>query len=162
MIALAMMLGGLGLGLLLPNLTLLAQVSTPWTQLGVATAMLQSMRMVGSLLGTALIGSVISNLYVSKVNDMLEANHLSQWTSWLDDPQILINHASAAKFLDVAHLAGHDATILLDGARNTLVDTIHDSQWFIATFMVLAFWLVHRIPMINIHGRATDLGNEDG
>ena len=162
MIAVAMMLGGLGLGLLLPNLTLLAQVSAPRTQLGVATAMLQSMRMVGSMLGTALVGSLISNLYVSKVNHMLETNHGSQWASWLDDPQILVNHVSAAKFLDVVHLAGYDAIILLAGARNAMVDAIHDSQWFIVAFMVLAFWLVHRIPAINIHGRATDgeAGNE--
>jgi MFS family permease len=162
MIVLAMMLGGLGLGLLLPNLTLIAQAITPRTQLGVATAMLQSMRMVGSMLGTALVGSLISNLYVSKVNDMLVANHGIQWASWLDDPQILFNHVRAAKFLEVVHLTGHDAEIFLAGTRNALVDAIHDSQWFIAVFIVLAFWLVHRIPAINIHGRAMDreAGNE--
>jgi MFS family permease len=153
MIALAMALGGLGLGLLLPNLTLIAQAITPRTQLGVATAMLQSMRIVGSMLGTALIGSLISSLYVSKVNGMLEANHGNQWASWLGDPQILVNPARASEFFKMAALAGHDAVRFLDGARNSLVDAIHASQWFIAAFMVLAFWLVHRIPAINIHGR---------
>jgi len=162
MIALAMMLGGLGLGLLLPNLTLLAQASALRKQLGVATAMLQSMRMVGSMLGTALIGSLISHRYYSGVNDMLEANHVSQLASWLDDPQILVNHVLAAKFVEVIPQAGQNAVMLLAGARNILVDVIHESQWFVAAFMVMAFWLVHRIPSIDIHHHATDreTGNE--
>ena len=156
MIAVAMMLGGLGLGLLLPNLTLLAQASTERTQLGVVTAMLQSMRMVGSMLGTALIGALISHLYVSGVNDMVETNHASQWKSWLDDPQILVNHALAEKFAGVVALTGQDAVIFLTGARNTLVDAIHDSQWLVAVLMVLAIWLVYRIPAINVHQRPTE------
>ncbi len=162
MIALAMIIGGLGLGLTLPNLTLIAQATTPRTQLGVATAMLQSTRIIGSMLGTALVGSYISNQYASKVNNMLAANHAIQWASWLGDPQILVNHVRAAKFIEVAPLAGHDAAIFLAGARNALVDAIHDSQWFIAAFIMLAFWLVHRIPRINIHGRTMNLetGNE--
>lgn len=153
-IALAMMTGGLGLGLLLPNMTLMVQASTPRTQLGIATAMLQSMRMVGSMLGTALIGSLISNLYLSKVNDMLKINHASQWVAWLADPQILVNHARAVKFLDI--VVKHDAVIYLTGARNALVSAIHDSQWFIAVLLILAFRLVRRIPAINIHAQAID------
>lgn len=156
MIAVAMMLGGLGLGLLLPNLTLIAQSSSPRTQLGIATAMLQSMRMVGSMLGTALIGSLISNLYVSKVHDMLEAGHGSLWASWLDDPQILVSHVRQATFLEAVIPAGNNAAIFLAGARNALIEAIHDSQWFIVVFIVMAFWLVYRIPAVNIHGHATD------
>ena len=93
---------------------------------------------------------------------MLKANHASQWASWLVDPQILVNHALAAKFVGVVPQVGHDAVMFLAEARNTLVDAIHDSQWFISAFMVLAFWLVCRIPAINIHDRATDreTGNE--
>jgi EmrB/QacA subfamily drug resistance transporter len=153
MIALAMMFGGMGLGLILPNLTLFAQVSALPTQLGVATAMIQSMRMVGGMLGIALIGTLIPHLYVSGVNDMLEANHISQWASWLDDPQILVNHALAAKFVGMGSQAGRDAVMFLSRARNALVDAIHASQWTVAAFMVLAFWLVRRIPVIDLHRR---------
>ena len=156
MIALAMMMGGMGLGLLLPNLTLMAQASTPRTQLGMSTAMLQSMRMVGSMLGTALIGSLISNLYISKIDDILTVSHAGQWRTWLDAPEILVNHARAAKFLDMGAVAGHDAATCLASARNALVDSIHDSQWFIAALLFLAFWLVRRIPAINIHAQAID------
>lgn len=156
MIAVVMAVGGLGLGLLLPNLTLIVQTSAPRTQLGVATALLQSMRIVGSMMGTALIGSLISNRYISKVQSMLMANHSIQWASWLDDPQILFSHERIAKFLEVVPKAKHKVVILLAGAQNAMVDAIHDSQWLIAVFIVLAFWLAQRIPVINIHLQAND------
>jgi EmrB/QacA subfamily drug resistance transporter len=153
MIVIAMALGGLGLGLLLPNLTLIVQASAARTQLGIATAMLQSMRMVGSMMGAALIGSIISTRYISKVNGMLADNHSTQWASWLDDPQILFNHERAEKFLNLMPLVKYDALRFLANARNALVEAIHDSQWFIAAFVLLAFWLAYRIPKINIHAR---------
>ena len=147
LITLAMISAGLGLGLLLPNLTLLVQVSSPRTQLGIATAMLQSMRMVGSMLGTALIGSLISNLYVSKVHLML-ANQ-QKWIAWLEDPQILVDGLRAARFLETG--AGQ---VLLSAARNGLVEAIHTSQGLIAALLLLGFWLVYRVPEIKIHGRS--------
>jgi len=155
-IGIAMMLGGLGLGLLLPNLTLLAQVSAERSQLGIATAMLQSMRMVGSMLGTALIGSIISHFYLSGVNKNLQANHLSQFQSWLNDPQILVNHALKEKFSSIMKLAGHDPVPLLSGARDSLIDAIHSSQWIVSCIMFLAVWLVYRIPAISIHTQSIE------
>jgi len=148
MIALTMVTGGLGLGMLLPNLTLMAQYSTPRTQLGVVTAMLQSMRMVGNMLGTALAGALISTLYAAKTNAMLKLHRSEQWSSWLDDPQILVDRAKAAKFTG---LAGLDANALLMGSRDALITAIHDSQWLISVLLLLAFFLVRRIPPISIH-----------
>ena len=146
-IALAMMTGGLGLGLMLPNLTLLVQISSPRTQLGIATAMLQTMRMVGSMLGTALAGSLISNLYVAKIHLMLV--NQEKWTAWLDDPQILVDGLRAAKFLEAGA-----ARMTLSAARNCLVEAVHTSQGLIAALLLLGFWLIYRIPAIKIHGRS--------
>lgn len=156
MIASAMMVGGLGIGLLMPNLTLIVQACSPRTQLGVATAMLQSLRMVGSMLGTAMIGSLISSQYISEVNVMLSTNHASQWASWLDDPQILFNHEISEKFIKVMPLGSHDAAMFLAGARDALVDAVHYSQWFIVVVVVLAFWFVRHIPKINIHAHSAE------
>jgi EmrB/QacA subfamily drug resistance transporter len=150
LVALVMMAGGLGLGLLLPNLTLIIQATAPRTQLGVVTAMLQSMRMVGSMLGTALIGSLISRLYVSRVNEMLKSHQGSELAIWLRDPQILFSHAIAEKFTRVTVGSGHEAAFFLSGARAILVDTIHESQLFVAIFILVAFWLVYRIPSVTI------------
>jgi len=155
-IALEMMLGGLGIGLLLPNLTLIVQASAKRQQLGIATAMLQSTRMIGSMLGAAVIGSIISNQYVSKVADMLAENHANQWISWLKDPQILFNNELAENFIKVVPQVNHNALIYLAGARHALTAAIHESQWLIAAFIIVAFWLAYRIPKINIHAHAID------
>ena len=106
--------------------------------------------------GAALIGSLISNRYISNVQSMLVAKHSIEWVSWLNDPQILFSHDRIAKFLEAMPRAKHEVVILLAGAQNALVDAIHDSQWLIAVFIVLAFWLAHRIPVINIHLQAKD------
>lgn len=151
LIAVTMMLIGLGLGLLLPNLTLFTQASAPRVQLGVATAMLQSTRMIGGMLGMALAGTLVSHRYVHGVNDMLKANNGSQWARWLDDPQILVNHALAAKFGTEALQTGHDAAQLLAEARTGLVNAIHSSQWLVVAFMALAFWALRRVPAISLH-----------
>lgn len=151
LIAAIMMLAGLGLGLLLPNLTLLAQASAPRVQLGVATAMLQSTRMIGSMLGIALIGALVSHRYTRNVNDMLQTGNGKQWASWLSDPQVLVNHALAGKFNMAVQSAGRNASTWLEGARIGLVNAIHSSQWLIAVIVVLAIWVVRRVPVISLH-----------
>jgi EmrB/QacA subfamily drug resistance transporter len=161
LIALAMMSGGLGLGLLLPNLTLLAQACAPRTQLGVATAMLQSMRMVGGMLGTALIGTFVAHRYASGIDDMLAAGRGGQWTVWLEDPQILVNHALAAKFAAAVSMSGQNAAMLMDGARASLVGAIHRSQWLVVAFMCVALFGASRVPPIKLHRRAGDPVNDN-
>lgn len=148
------MLGGLGLGFLLPNMTLTVQASGPRTELGVATAMLQSMRMVGSMLGTAVVGSLIGHWYISGVDAMLGANQTNAWVAWLGDPRILVDHARAQQFVALPDLGGHQAAQFLAHAHETLANAIHRSEWLVAALMFLAFWLVHRMPTLSIHGRS--------
>ncbi len=150
LVAFEMMLAGLGLGFILPNLTLIAQVSVPRTQLGVVTAMLQSTRIVGSMMGTAVIGSIISSLYTSKVSTNLVMSHATQWSSWLNDPQILFNHEREAQFITMATIAGNDAIALISEVRNAMIYAIHYSQWFVTIFTLFAFWLVYLMPTMNI------------
>ncbi len=151
LVSIAMAFGGLGIGLLLPNLTLIVQANTFRKQLGVATAMLQSTRMVGSMLGTAIIGSLISNQYTSKVNSMLAENHASQLAHWLDNPEILFSNELRQNFLNWAPQFEKQSIIYLDGAQHALIESVHESQWLIAVITIVAFWVVSRIPSVNIY-----------
>jgi EmrB/QacA subfamily drug resistance transporter len=146
-----MALAGLGLGSLLPNVTLAVQSVAPRAQLGVATAMVQSTRMVGSMLGTAVVGMLVTRIYAHRVDATLEAADGSPWKSWLAEPQILIDHALAGRFGDAARAAGQDAGALIAGARDVLVGAIHSSQWLVVGVMMLALFWVRRIPPINLH-----------
>lgn len=153
-----MMLCGMGLGMLLPNVTLFVQASAPRTQLGVATAMLQSMRMVGGMLGMALGGTFISHLYLGGI---MEAHNGRQWLNWLHDPQILVNHELADQFAVVAGKSGASAAALLEAARNSLVSAIHVSQWTVLLLLLLAVWLARRVPPINLHAHTVTGGKDE-
>ncbi|KPC53074.1 Multidrug resistance protein 3 [Amantichitinum ursilacus] len=146
-----MMSGGIGVGLLLPNLTIFAQETAPRTQLGIATAMLQSTRMIGGMLGTALIGTFVSHHYASGVADALQAAQAGQWTRALQDPQILVNPDSAAKFIAQA---GSAAAPLLQAAREVLVEAIHGGQYVVLAMMLVALFLVTRVPDIKLKRRS--------
>jgi MFS family permease len=147
----AMALGGLGMGLLLPNLTLIVQASAAKTQFGVATAMLQSMRMVGSMMGAAVIGSIISSQYTLKIHSLLISEKSTHLESSLNNPQILFGQEKSEQFLQLLQLSQSEGFHLLASARDVLVNAVHDSQWFITGLVLIAFWLAYRIPKVNIH-----------
>jgi hypothetical protein len=117
----------------------------------VATAMVQSTRMVGSMFGTAVVGTLVTRLYAHHVDAALEAAGGMQWQSSLAEPQILIDHARAARFSASAAAAGHDPAALLGAARDILVGAVHSSQWLVAVVMMLALFWVRRIPPIDLH-----------
>ena len=64
-VLLALSLSGFGLGFLLPNLTLFMQMQCGRQDVGVASALIQTMRALGSALGTALVGIAIAHGSVS-------------------------------------------------------------------------------------------------
>jgi len=88
----AMLAGGFGLGLVLPNLTVFAQQAASREHLGIATALLQSLRMIGGMLGTAVTGTLVTHMYSSGVEKALESDHAVQWMAEFKDPEILVNH----------------------------------------------------------------------
>lgn len=136
LVALCMATGGLGLGLLMPNLTLFVQACAPRAQLGVATAMLQSTRMIGGMIGTALVGVLVSHHYSEKIAGIPR----------LEDPQILVNKALEAKFMMLdAHAAN-----LLDKARGILVDAVHESLWIVALLLFASIWVAKTVPPMSL------------
>jgi EmrB/QacA subfamily drug resistance transporter len=151
LIVLTMMMGGLGMGLLLPNLTLFTQACAARTQLGVATALLQSMRMVGSMLGTALVGALVTHRYQQGVGALLQAHRAQGWASWFGDPQILVNPALGSRFSAAATRTGVDAQALIAGARHCLVDAVHQGQSIVLGLIVLAVVIARFVPPMSLH-----------
>ncbi len=160
LIVAAMVCAGLGLGLLLPNLTLFAQYSVPRARLGVTTAMMQSTRMFGGMLGMALIGMLLAHGYGRRVGELLPAEG-GQLAGWLEDPQILVDPRLVADFSAAAHAAGQNAAALLQAARDGLIDALHAGHWLILIVVGLAFLLARRVPAMRLDAALTD-GLEDG
>jgi EmrB/QacA subfamily drug resistance transporter len=148
-----MLCSGLGLGLVLPNLTIFTQEIAGRTNLGIATAMIQSLRMVGGMLGTALVGTLVNHLYVSRVRDTLDAAHAAQWLPRLNDPQILINKAAQGTLVAELDALGHQGLVLIEAARESLVSSIHVGQMLSIGVAVLALLQMRRVPKLQLHKR---------
>jgi EmrB/QacA subfamily drug resistance transporter len=147
-----MLIGGLGLGFVMPNLTVFAQLTAGREHLGIATALLQSLRMIGGMIGTALTGTLVSHLYASGVNLALEKDHATQWSGDLGDPQILINRDAQETLLSQLTAAGHNGGVLLEAAREALVAAIHIGLALAAVVAVISVWQSRRVPPVRLKG----------
>lgn len=143
-----MLMGGLGLGFVNPNLMIFSQTMAGRELLGIATAMQQSLRMVGGMLGTALIGTLVSRHYASTMSAALNSTHAEQWTSVFADPQILVDKAAQATLLSQLQQAGHDGAMLLAQAREALVGSINLGLAMAAVVAAIAVWRVRRVPHV--------------
>lgn len=149
-----MMLGGIGLGFVLPNLTVFAQETAGREHLGIATALLQSLRMIGGMFGTAVTGTLITHLYARGVRDSLTADHAMQSWPTMRDPQILVNHEAQQTLLAALARTGHDGAALLELAREALVAAIHAGIAVAAVVALIALWQCRRVPHVAIRRRA--------
>ena len=145
-----MLLAGLGLGFILPNLTVFAQQTAGRANLGIATAMLQSLRMVGGMVGTALVGTLVTRSYTSGVTSALAAANATDWTARMTDPQILIDKAAQAELLTNLQQAGHNGALLLEQARVSLVGAIHLGLLLAAIAALFGVWRARRVPPIKL------------
>jgi MFS family permease len=150
MLFLTMLLGGLGLGFVLPNLTVFGQQAAGREHLGIATAMLQSLRMVGGMFGTALTGTLISHLYRSGVQAALDDAQAQRWSGVFADPQILIDrHAQDALLAQLAQ-AGQNGALLLERARESLVNGVHLGLAGAAIVALAGVWCARRVPPMKL------------
>ncbi|WP_039786497.1 MDR family MFS transporter [Herbaspirillum huttiense] len=143
-----MLAGGFGLGLVLPNLTVFAQQAAAREHLGIATALLQSLRMIGGMLGTAITGTLVSQMYGAGVQKALEGDHAAQWLKDFSDPEVLVNHDIQSVLLAQLMQAGHDGSALLEAAREALVGAIHMGIAIAIVAALAGLWMVRRVPPI--------------
>ncbi len=146
-IACFMLAGGLGLGYILPNLTIFIQEEAGREHLGIATALMQSLRMIGSMLGTAITGTLINHMYASGVRQALNADQSGAWLPSFADPQILVSHVMQTTVLSHLTDAGNlHGPALLAAARDALISAIHTGVGVAVVVALFAIWLVRRVP----------------
>jgi EmrB/QacA subfamily drug resistance transporter len=94
-----MVIVGLGMGPAMPVFTLAAQNSVKMTQLGVVTSLTQFARSIGSTIGVAIFGSLLTNRFApafqadlpAQVTAIVPAGQLAQF----ENPQALLNPQAA-------------------------------------------------------------------
>ena len=93
---------GIGLGFILNNLNVFGQEIAGRERFGITTALLQSTRMVGGMLGTSIVATVVQHHYrnvVTRTMSVLGEPAASQWRPRFVDLRILIDDASRTQLI---------------------------------------------------------------
>jgi len=148
---LSMVAVGIGLGFILNNLNVFGQEIAGRDRLGITTALLQSTRMVGGMLGTSIVATIVNRRYASGVQDSLRVLGdavTSEWQPKLGDPRILVDESLRDSLLIELKRAGFEGPALLDAARHVLVQSIHIGVVLTGCAALAAAFLVRRISHI--------------
>ena len=149
-IAAAFAIAGTGLGFQLPNLTIQMQAAVERRDLGTASALVQTLRMLGSMVGAALAGVIVNALYQRGVSASLAAQGVAGTAlgAFFSDPQILISHADQAPM--ALGLAEH-VDPLISAARHALIHGVDSALWLSVALCASALVLARRLPAIEPH-----------
>jgi EmrB/QacA subfamily drug resistance transporter len=148
-----MALSGMGVGFVMPNLTIFGQLTAPSHHLGIATATTQSMRMMGGMIGTALVGTVVAHVYQSQVAFVLKTADAMKWLERLHNPQVLLDLEGQRQVMEQIAAQGRNPTALFDGIHTVLVGAIHTSQYIGLGVALLGLLLVRRVPPLQLKQR---------
>lgn len=143
---------GFSLGFQLPNLTLQMMAVAGKRDLGVGSALIQTTRMIGSMLGVGIAGVMVNARYAQDVSAALVSQKLATPSvqDLMASPQILIRAADQQALAGLAGQLGFDAPALLGQARHALVDGIHLGFVLCAIMAALSVAISLRLPRYEI------------
>jgi hypothetical protein len=150
-VALYLMVTGLGLGPLMPSATLAVQSTVEKRLLGVATSSTQFIRSLGSTVGTAVIGSLVTSGYADYLKNNAPPQAPDRLISALKDPNALVSE-DARNALDrvASAFPGGEQLVnqILQVSRDGLSNSLHDG--FVFTLVAVSLAIVAAILMKNI------------
>ena len=149
---------GIGLGFILNNLNVFGQEIAGRERFGITTALLQSTRMVGGMLGTSIVATIVAHHYrsvVARTISVIGEPAASTWLPRFADPRILIDEGLRERLIGDLRPAGLDAQALIDAARDALVQSIHIGVMLTAVAALAAALMVRRISHITFRRAGT-------
>jgi len=150
-VALYLMVTGLGLGPLMPSATLAVQSTVEKKLLGVATSATQFIRSLGSTVGTAVIGSLVTSGYADYLENNASPQAPGRLIDALKDPNALVSDQARSALDRVASaFPGGEQLVnqILQVSREGLSDSLHDG--FLFTLVAVSAAIVAAILMKNI------------
>ena len=140
---------GLGFGFTMMNLTLFTQTMAEHNIMGIATAMQKSLRLVGGLLLTALMGTLTNWLYGLEIHRRFAAMGMAALASHYQDPQVLISSATSDA------TAANVAPAVLTAARASLMHAMSTGFIVVAVVSVISLGILFSVERINLHQQRT-------
>jgi EmrB/QacA subfamily drug resistance transporter len=150
----AMVLAGLGLGLIQPVYTLAVQNSAPREHMGAATASTQFFRSIGSTMGVSIFGSVLLTIYKHDFNNAVPQNLPAIALKPFSNPLMLAQirpqlEAGFAKYPGGSELL----KLLLANVRVALIHGIHAIFFVGAIIMCAAVILNAFLREVRLKGK---------
>lgn len=151
-VALYLIVTGLGLGPLMPTSTLSVQSTVERKMLGVATSATQFIRSIGSTVGTAVVGSIVTRGYADRLASDAPSQAPERLVKALQNPQALVSE-QARRVLSraVSAFPGGEQLLaaVLRSARAALAHSIHEGFLFTLVAVLLGFMAA--LAMKNLH-----------
>jgi EmrB/QacA subfamily drug resistance transporter len=139
---------GLSLGFQLPNLNLQMQSAVGKEYQGAASALIQTLRTLGSMFGASLAGLLVSLGFNREVARALTQEGIQDVRVWrlFESPRLLLRAADQEILASLGHLQGFDAATLLAQARLGLVTGIRGA--FVGCLLValISYFVSRRLP----------------
>ncbi|AVY94549.1 MFS transporter [Microvirgula aerodenitrificans] len=147
-LALVFGLCGLSLGFQLPNLTLQVQSAVTRQDTGIASALIQTNRTLGSMFGASLAGMLVNVRYGHEIGAALAGSGVTdaRVTQLFDSPQLLVRAQDLQTLSALSHAGGFDAATLVEQARLGLVSGIHLAFAGCVLIAGISFAISRRLP----------------
>jgi EmrB/QacA subfamily drug resistance transporter len=146
---------GISLGFQLPNMTLQMMAVAGRTNMGVAGALAQSTRMIGSMIGVGIASVLVNAFYAQQIRSTLERFHVEDGAliKLLSSPQILIRQQDQQAMLELTRHLGLDAAPLMEAARHGLVNGTHAAFLLCALISGVSIMISLRLPHYTIRSK---------
>ncbi|MCY0385893.1 MFS transporter [Robbsia sp. Bb-Pol-6] len=167
-----MFIAGVGFGFIYLNLTVFTQALAPRSHVGIATAMSQSLRLVGGMLGTAAVAAIVGAFYARGVDHAFRARGWGAATRFFADPKVLFPGAGATSAApqapaglgaaaDHAVLASPPSGAMLALARDALSHALWLGFVLTALLALLGLWQVGRLASFSLNAAPARAPNGD-
>jgi EmrB/QacA subfamily drug resistance transporter len=150
-------ISGLGLGLVATSLTVCSQQIVARDRVGAATALLQSLRTFGGMLGTVMTGALLGHLYSRGVHRSLDSYQATQWFKSFASPELLVDRAEQAALINRLVSAGQSGDAMMRSAREALVQSIHIGILVAGAAALIGLCLAWFVPPVRISYPETEL-----
>ncbi|MBA3426776.1 MAG: MFS transporter, partial [Rubrobacter sp.] len=133
---------GLGLGQIMPTVTLAVQNTVSKNLLGVATSATQFIRSIGSTVGTAVIGSIVTKGYAEGLANDAPAQAPDRLVSALENPNALVSEGARDALTRAASaFPGGEQIVnsVIETARQSLSNSVHEGFVFTLVAIICAF-----------------------
>ncbi len=159
LMSIAFGLCGFSLGFQLPNLTMQIMTAVGRADMGVASALIQTTRMLGSMIGASLAGVIVNVRFMNHADAALQQAGVDNVaiSHLFDTPQLLVRAQDQQVLHQLTQPLGIDSSHLLELARQGLVSGIHFA--FAACLIVIAvsYVVARRLPPYVPKGSAGSL-----